>query len=76
MTTRTINKPLLRQLIKEVGKTRVAVAADCSVALLEKLTQEDYAVIPKMKIIDGLCDALNAAQDELFPRLRDGVKAS
>lgn len=68
MTTRTINKVLIRELVKEVGSVeRVAVAANCSASLVWKLMSEGHRTIPAIGKIDGLCFALNKSIDELFP---------
>lgn len=68
MTTRTINKVLIRKLVKEVGSVeRVAVAANCSASLIWKLMSEEHKTIPAIGKIDGLCFALNTDINDLFP---------
>jgi transcriptional regulator with XRE-family HTH domain len=68
MTTRTINKVLIRKLVKEKGSVElVAVEAKCSASLIWKLMSEEHRTIPAIGKIDGLCFALNKTIDELFP---------
>lgn len=67
MTTRVINKILLKKLVKEIGLEKVAVAANCSASLLQKLCSEKYEVNPTIRTIDGICFATGKTMDELFP---------
>lgn len=67
MTTRTINKSLIRTLVKEKGIALVAVEANCSPSLVQKLMSDGYEVIPTIAKIDGICFSLKRDIDELFP---------
>ena len=68
MTTRTINKVLIRKLVKEKGSVeRVAVEANCSASLIWKLMSEGHKTVPAIGKIDGLCLALDTDINELFP---------
>lgn len=76
MTTRYINKPLLRLEVKRVGLVKVAYTADCSTSLIQKLMSEPYESVPGIDILDGICDATDRHIDEMFPRLVNEDKAS
>lgn len=76
MTTRTVNKSLLKELIKKKGLERIAVDADCSASLLQKLASEKYDGLPSIRKIDGICFATETKIDELFPVCETGQKAS
>lgn len=76
MTTRTINRELLRASVKEKGLARVAVEANCSPALLQKLMSEKYEGNPTISTIDGLCFATGKTLDELFPMVSEASKES
>lgn len=67
MTKRTISKELLKAAVKEKGIARLAVEANCSPALLQKLMSEKYEGNPTISTIDGLCFATGKTLDELFP---------
>ena len=67
MKTRTINKKLLKECVKVQGLERIAVAADCSASLLQKLCSESYLTVPSIRNIDGICKATDRSIDELFP---------
>jgi transcriptional regulator with XRE-family HTH domain len=71
MTTRTINKELLRALVKEMGIAKIAVVAKCSPSLLQKFMGEKYEGNPTISTIDGLCRATGKTMDELFPVFDD-----
>lgn len=71
MTTRTINKELLRASVKEKGLAEIAVAAKCSPSLLQKFMGEKYEGNPTISTIDGLCFATGKSIDELFPVFDD-----
>lgn len=73
---RVTNKKLLRASVKEVGIERVAVAAECSASFLQKLISENYAGIPSIRIIDGICEATSHSIDELFPLVCEAEKES
>lgn len=76
MTTRTINKSLLRSLIKEKGLEQTAVEANCSASLLQKLISDKFEGTPSIRTIDGLCFATGKTMDELFPTTNQEKSAS
>jgi DNA-binding Xre family transcriptional regulator len=67
MKTRTINKKLLKECVKVTGLERIAVEADCSASLLQKLCSDSYQTVPSIRNIDGICRATACSIDELFP---------
>lgn len=67
MTKRVINKTLIRALVKENGIERVAVGANCSASLLQKLMQDGYEALPTIAKIDGLCFYSGKTINDLFP---------
>lgn len=73
---RHINKVLLKFLIKEIGLERIAVAADCSASLLQKLVSDSYETIPSIRKIDGICSATGHSIEDLFPLVQIEEEAS
>lgn len=67
MTTRTINKVLLKNRIKDIGLELVAVKAGISASLLQKLVSEAYTKTPSLRTVDGLCEATGEKLNDLFP---------
>jgi hypothetical protein len=64
---RKTNKLLLRECVKIRGLARIALEADCSPSLIQKLCSDSYIKVPGIDIIDGLCKATGHSLDELFP---------
>ena len=71
MTNRYTNKALLRELVKEIGLEQIAVRAECSASLLQKLVSDRYETLPSIRKIDGLCFATGKNIEELFPVFED-----
>jgi transcriptional regulator with XRE-family HTH domain len=67
MKQRQVNKLLLRTSVKVMGLERLAVAAECSASLLQKLVSDGYHGSPSIRTIDGLCHATGHKIDDLFP---------
>jgi hypothetical protein len=70
MTTRTINKKLIKEWIKVQGKgalVKLAYESGCSFSLVNKLINESYSTVPGINHIDGLCRTIGADLDTLFP---------
>jgi DNA-binding Xre family transcriptional regulator len=70
MTTRTINKKLIKEWIKVQGKgalVKLAYESGCSFSLVNKLIAENYSTIPSIAHLDGLCRALDCDLDTLLP---------
>jgi DNA-binding Xre family transcriptional regulator len=70
MTTRTINKKLIREWIKINGKgalEKLAHESGCSFSLVNKLIAEKYSGLPKIDHIDSLCRVMECDINELFP---------
>lgn len=73
---RYVNKDLLRFLVSEYGLERLAVMANCSASLLQKLVSDGYDKVPSIRIIDGLCHATNHDINSLFPIFEGEKEAS
>lgn len=70
MTTRIINKKLIREWIKINGKgslERLAFQSGCSASLIQKLCSESYDLIPSISKIDGICKVTGYEINDLFP---------
>lgn len=69
MTTRTINKTLLRSKIKEIGLAEMAVAAGCSPGHLGRMTGSKYESVPGVDIALRICKKTGLSVDDLFPEV-------
>lgn len=68
---RTINKELLKEQIRRIGKERLAVEAKCSAAHLDKLMSDGYTAAPRQLLRESICAAIGISEDELFPEQDD-----
>jgi hypothetical protein len=75
-TTRTFNKKLFKECVRIRGVAIVAVEAECSPSMIEKLCSESYKGMPSMRKIDGLCRATGQTIECLFPVVEDKKEAS
>lgn len=73
---REINKKLLRELVKVMGLEKLAVEADCSASLLQKLCSDSYHTVPSLKKCDSLCAATGSKMDALFPVVENKRKSA
>lgn len=67
MTKRIINKELLRERVKEIGLEMLAVTAECSASLIQKLVSEGYSGSPSLRTVDAICLATGDEMNDLFP---------
>lgn len=73
---RTMDKKLLRQRIKALGKnakTTVGAKAGVSASYISKLMKETTTVLPRVGEADKLADALGVGFDDLFPKIEDAA---
>lgn len=62
-----VNKDLLRKKVKELGRAKVAVDAECSVTVIDKLAVGKYPSRLSLGLARRLSRALGVEMSDLFP---------
>ena len=79
MSKRTINSELLKKWIAEKGSTaraRLALDAEISVSLVDKLVAGTYGSVPKDYVRERICSATRLDEADLFPLVASKGKRS